>query len=51
MKIGIMTKWMIYDVISFHLCLPYKDIFPTFPIVEIKNSASITVHLATMVLK
>lgn len=52
MKVGIMTKWVIYDVISFHLRFLYKeDIFHIFPTVEIKNSASTEAHLAAMVLK
>lgn len=52
MKVSIMTKWMISDVISFHSCLPYKgDMENIFPTIEIKNSASIEAHLAVMMLK
>lgn len=52
MKVSIMTKWMISDVISFHLCLPYKgDMENIFPTIEIKNSTSIKAHLAAMMLK
>lgn len=47
-----MTKWMISDVIAFHLCLPCKgDMENTFASIEIRNSASIKTHLAAMTLK